>query len=163
MISRKEEEQYVKDCTMCHMYGALPPQEVLGRLTTHVDVGETICIDIVGPLPRTLKGNRFIMYLIDYASRYTKCCVIQNPSSEELLRALGQWVPGSHIPLQIFSDQAKIFTGLAFKAWAKDAGIRVLHSPIYSHKSAGRIERFQKTLMNRVKRIGVSTRGSLGT
>ncbi len=41
-------------------------------------------IDIIGPLPVTAKGNRYIVTLVDYFSKWPEAETLQNKSAEEV-------------------------------------------------------------------------------
>ena len=47
-----------------------------------------IAMDIVGPLPRTRKGNRFILVLSDYATRYPEAVPLRNITASRVAEAL---------------------------------------------------------------------------
>ena len=66
-------------------------------------------MDFVGPLPRTQRGNRFILTICDYATRYPE--VIALPSTDacrvaQELVASFAWVG---IPEEILTDQGSNF------------------------------------------------------
>lgn len=147
-------QKYVDECVTCQLFKRLPAQESFGWLQHLVGKGETLVLDIVGPLPETLKGNRYIVSVMDYMTRFAMSEAVVHPGAHEVVTVLEKWGQQFHFPLQVMTDQAKVFTGRVFRTWAKDRGIRVLHSPVHAHKSAGRIERYQGSLMTRIKRLG---------
>jgi hypothetical protein len=68
---KQEIEEYVKRCKSCQMNKLLGPRNrVPMEITTTVDHHfEKCCFDIVGPLPETEKGNKYILTFQDDLSK----------------------------------------------------------------------------------------------
>ena len=49
---------------------------------------QRVAIDIVGPLPRTKRGNSFILSLIDYGSRYAEAIPLRTMDAKTVAEAL---------------------------------------------------------------------------
>lgn len=64
-----------------------------------------IAIDIVGPLKRTNHGNKFILTMIDYATKYPKAVPLRKTDAKTVADALCQ----VGIPEEILSDQGSNF------------------------------------------------------
>ena len=45
-------------------------------------------MDVVGPLPRTQKRNRFILVLSDYATRYLEAIPLRSVTAAKVVEAL---------------------------------------------------------------------------
>ena len=62
---RKDIEEYAKTCFECQMRGT-PKQNNPKKLIRPNDIFKRWGIDIVGPLPVTEKGNKYIIVAVDY-------------------------------------------------------------------------------------------------
>ncbi len=62
-------KEYVKSCYECQQRGG-PKENNQKRTIVLMDIFERWGIDIVGPLPQTEDGYRYIVVAIDYFSRW---------------------------------------------------------------------------------------------
>ena len=53
---------------------------MVGCILIHIQVG----VDIVGPLPVTARGNRYIVTLVDYFSKWPEAEPLPNKSAKEV-------------------------------------------------------------------------------
>ena len=68
-----------------------------------------IAIDIVGELPRTTTGYKYILTIADYASRYPEAIPLGSKNSTSVADALIQYFSWVGIPDEIVSDQGSNF------------------------------------------------------
>lgn len=67
---------------------------------------ERIAMDIVGPLPRSKAGYRYILVICDYATRrYPKAVPLQTVDAEHVAEALVKLFSRVGIPREILTDQ----------------------------------------------------------
>lgn len=72
---------------------------------------ERVAVDIDGPLtPRTDKGNRYILTLVDFTTRYPEAIPLKNIETEHVAEALLYIFSRTGIPKEIFSDRGSQFT-----------------------------------------------------
>ncbi len=72
---------------------------------------ERIAMDIVGPLPRTKAGHRFILTVMDYASRYPEAIPLKKTDSQTIADALMTVFSRMGFPKEILSDNGSNLTG----------------------------------------------------
>ena len=65
---RNDIKEYTKTCFQCQQRGSMK-QNNQKRTIPLTDIFERWDIDIVGPLPITREGNRYIVVAMDYFSR----------------------------------------------------------------------------------------------
>ena len=68
-----------------------------------------IAIDIVGELPRTTTGYKYILTIIDCAARYPEAIPLRPTNAKTVAEALIQYFSRVSIPDEIVSDQGSIF------------------------------------------------------
>ena len=86
---------------------------------------ERIAIDILGELPQTNKGNKYILVVSDYFTKWTEAlpmpnmeaCTVAKILVEEVLCRLGK-------PQKIHSDQGRQFESNLFLEMCKILGIQ---------------------------------------
>ena len=76
---REDVERYLRTCDTCQRRKrpAVTPQAPLNTC----DIGEPferIAMDLCGPLPETARGNRYVLVIADYFSKYTIPIAVNN-------------------------------------------------------------------------------------
>ncbi len=70
---------------------------------------ERIGMDLIGPLERSARGNRFALVLVDYATRYPEAVALRNISAKSVAEALFSMISRVGIPKEILTDQGTAF------------------------------------------------------
>ena len=68
-----------------------------------------IAMDIVGPLPKSRSGKRFILVVCDYATRYPEAVALRSIDAENVAEELIQIFSRVGIPNEILTDQGANF------------------------------------------------------
>lgn len=66
-------------------------------------------MDIVGPLPRSKAGNRYILVLCDYATRYPEAVPLWSIDAEHVAEELIKIFARVGVPQEILTDQGSNF------------------------------------------------------
>ena len=66
-------------------------------------------MNLVGPLPKIRKGNRFILIIVDYATRYPEAIALSSTAASRIAKELVTGFPRVGIPSEILSDQGANF------------------------------------------------------
>ena len=69
-----------------------------------------IAMDIVGPLPRSRSGNRYILVICDYATRYPEAIPLRSIDAEHVAEELLKFFSRVGVPQEILTDQGSNFT-----------------------------------------------------
>lgn len=76
---KKDIEQYVRSCNLCQLNKSGKAKKMKLILVTPSNFPfEKIYLDIVGPLPITENGNKYILSIMDDLSRYMNCYPLPN-------------------------------------------------------------------------------------
>ena len=81
-------KQYCQSCTECQLYGGRKGRAPLVPLPIIGDPFRQIAMDVVGPLPRTRRGNRFILVVSDYATRYPEAFLLRSVTAAKVAEVL---------------------------------------------------------------------------
>ena len=110
-------------------------------------------MDIVGPLPRTSRGNRFILVLSDYATRYPEALPMRTITVVCVAEALVEIFARHGIPEEILTDLGKNFTSALLGELFKLIGTKALRTTPYHPQTDGLVERFNRTLKSMLRRV----------
>ena len=145
---RKEVQDFCRGCGPCQRIGkgqqvetaplkALP---VIGRPFS------LISADFVGPLPKTNLNNRFLLTVIDHATKYVEAIPLPVADTEHTKRAFVEIFSRHGLPQQILTDCGSVFVGEGFKQFLLELGIEPLLTSVYRPQSNGTLERAHGTL-----------------
>ena len=148
-----------RHCQSCDICQRTTPK---GR-TTKVPLGSTplidapfdrVAIDIVGPIvPCSDRGHRYILVLVDYATRYPEAVPMKSIESERVAEELVNMYSRLGFPREVLTDQGTQFTANVMKEVGRLLSIRQLTTTPYNPKCNGLVERFNGTLKSMIKKM----------
>jgi hypothetical protein len=101
-------------CAQCDMCAARkgPTRKIKAPLTTYV-VGlpmERVAVDVLGPLPVSDSGNKYILIAMDYFTKWPEAYPLPNQEAETVAKVLvDQFVCRFGAPAELHSDQGRNF------------------------------------------------------
>ena len=151
---RKNVSKFISSCHVCQMAGK--PNQTIPKapLQPIPVVGEPfnkIIIDCVGPLPKTKKGNQYLLTIMCTTTRYPKAIPLKSLRSSVVVKALLKVFTQYGIPQIVQSDQGTNFTADLFADVMKGLGVTQYLSSAYHPESQGALEGFHQTLENLLK------------
>ena len=140
-------ETYVIGCHSClQKRGAPGRADVPPHHTQRGFPGARWSVDLVGPLPRTEKGNCYIMTAEDIFTRWPIAVAIPDKTAEEIADAFNKYVIAEHGSCEeLLTDNAKELTGLVINDVAKTLGISKVQTVPYN-PNGNKVERYHRTL-----------------
>eukprot|EP00731_Ephydatia_muelleri_P003764 Em0001g3764a len=110
---------------------------------------ERIAMDIVGPLPVTERGNRYILVVGDYFTRWKEEYPMKDMEAQTVACILvNEFICRSGVPDTIHTDQGRNFESKLIKELCQMLGIKKTRTTPYHPQSDGMVERFNRTLLN---------------
>ena len=100
-----------------------------------------IAMDIVGPLPRSSSGNRFILVICDYASRYPEAIPLRRIDASHIANELVKLFARVGVPEEILTDQGTNFTSHLLQEIYKLLRIKPMRTTPYHPQTDGLVER----------------------
>lgn len=108
-----------------------------------------VAVDILGPLPETDRGNKYIAVVGDYFTKWCEAYPLPNQEATTVADALvSQWVCRYGVPAELHSDQGRNFEARLFKQTCQLLGIHKTRTTPLHPESDGMVERFNRTLCN---------------
>jgi hypothetical protein len=109
---------------------------------------ERVAMDVLGPLPRSTKGNHYILVIGDYFTKWIEAVCIPNQLATTVADVLvNQFIARYGVPLEIHTDQGRNFESEVQKEVCRMLGINKTRTTAFRPQSDGFIERFNRTLM----------------
>ena len=104
-----------------------------------------IAMDIVGPLEKSRRGNKYILVVCDYATRYPEAFTLKSIDAEGIAEKLVEQISRVGLPEDILTDQGSNFT---FKLLAEIYGmlkIKGIRTTLFHAQTDGLVEHFNGT------------------
>ena len=105
-----------------------------------------IAMDIVGPLPRSRQGHRYILVICDYATRYPEAFPLKTIDAPHVAEELMKFFSRVGVPKEILTDQGTNFMSKLLTELYRMLHIQPIHTSPYHPQTDGLVERFNRTL-----------------
>ncbi|KHJ86189.1 integrase core domain protein [Oesophagostomum dentatum] len=146
----KDISDFVKLCPICQRRkdpSAYRTNEPLDRFETPSRPFQRVHSDIVGPLPLTLVGNKFVIVFVDAFSKFIIVEPIPDQKATTITNVfINRFVSRFGPPENLVTDQGTNFMSEIFSNTLKTLNITHKTSTPYHHESNGQVERANKTI-----------------
>ena len=95
------------ECNLSKIITLSCPASTADTLASFV---RTIAVDIIGPLPRSRSGKKYVLVICDYAIRYPEAIPLHSTDASHIAEALMSVFSRMGIPSEILTDQGSNFT-----------------------------------------------------
>ncbi|KAK7880059.1 hypothetical protein WMY93_033267 [Mugilogobius chulae] len=119
---------------------------------------ERIGMDIVGPLERSSAGNRYILVLSDYATRYPEAFPLRSIKAKQIANCLLQLFSRVGVVKEILTDCGTNFLSKLLQQVYQLLGVKGIRTTPYHPQTDGLVERYNQTLKSMLRKF-VSTTG----
>ncbi|XP_061115069.1 uncharacterized protein LOC133139508 [Conger conger] len=108
---------------------------------------ERVGMDVLGPFPRSEKGNRYILTAMDYFTKWPEAYCLPDQEAETIVDALVEGMFSRlGVPEVIHTDQGRNFESRVFAAMCEKLGSHKTRTTPLHPQSDGLVERFNRTL-----------------
>ncbi len=150
---RNDIENWVKCCWPCALAKRGPRRQ---RAPLQQELNEVlfdlVAFDVIAPLPTTVNGNRFILTMTDYFSKWAEAYALPNHKVETVADCIiNQWIAHHGIPIRIHCDNASEFRGHVISQLKKMLSMKGTFTVPYRSQSNGLCERMNQTIENIIK------------
>ena len=149
----KDVDEYCRGCAECQK--TAPGRQAVAPLIPLPVVDspfERIAMDIVGPLPRSRSGNRFVLVVCDYATRWPEAVPLKSIDAGHVAEELMVLFSRVGVPKEILTDQGSNFTSQLLKEVYRLLSIKPIRTSPYHPQTDGLVERFNQTLKAMLRR-----------
>nr|KAG5702720.1 hypothetical protein BaRGS_013357 [Batillaria attramentaria] len=147
--------RYVASCEACQR--TLPrgkiPKVPLGRMPLIDEPFRRIAVDLVGPLVLSDRKNRYILCVVDYATRYPEAVALPSIEAERVAEALVEIWSRVGVPREVLSDRGSQFVSDMMQQTHALLSIKGKTTTPYHAQCNGLVERFNGTLKSMLRRL----------
>lgn len=149
-------KNYIQGCFKCQSFnigrhkapGLLHPIEPPGGPF------QLIGIDYSGPFPPTPQGNRYVLAITDYFTKWIIAIPLSNQTAQTTAEALYEhYICIYGVPMRILSDQGSHFNNELMTAFTTILGCHHIKSTAYHPQTNGAIERFNSTFERQIAKL----------
>ena len=146
----RDVEDWCRACSSCASWKMLP-KSCHAALQLHrpgVPL-QRVAMDILGPLPETERGNRYVLVIADYFTKWTEAFPMSNMEAHTVAGLfVYKFVRHFGGPDYLHTDQGRNFESNLFSEICKLFGVSKTRTTPYHPQSNGLLQRFNLTLLN---------------
>ena len=139
-VCQKQNKQLTRPAATLHPIQVVGPWHRVG-------------IDLIGPLPRTILGNAYIITCSDYFTKWPEAAAVPDKSAHFVAKFLFQVITRHGSPRIIQSDQGREFVNEVTRHMFDLTGVDHRISAAYHPQTNGLDERFNQTLVNALTKM----------
>jgi len=147
---RRDVEDWCRACDECAARKSLPrPRRAsLQSDLTGVPI-QRVAMDILGPLPETERGHKYILVIADYFTKWTEAFPMHDMEAQTVAKLfVHHFVCRFGAPDYLHTDQGSNFESILMAEICRLLGILKTRTTPYHPQSDGLVERFNRTLLN---------------
>lgn len=148
----KDISLWAKSCIKCQKSKIV--RHTVSNLGTFdsCDRFEQVHVDIVGPLPISQEGYRYLVTMIDRATGWPEAIPVFDITASTVAKVIYEcWISRFGVPVKLSSDQGAQFESDLFSKLMKFLGIDKLRTTPFHPQSNGIIERWHRTLKSALR------------
>ena len=149
-------QRYCKSCDICQrtIQKGKVTKVPLGDMPIMDVPFQRVGVDLVGPIfPTSDRGHRYILTLVDYATRYPEAVALKKITTEEVAEALLKIYCRVGIPEEVLSDLGTQFVSEVMKEVSRLLSIRRITTTPYNPKCNGLTEKINGVLKSMLKKL----------
>lgn len=143
-------KNYVASCNSCLARRGYRPKQKAPL--QHIPIAERpfqkVAIDAVGPLVMSRNGNKWILVLSDYFTRWPEAYPVPDITSKTVAKVLVDYISRHGIMEILYSDRGSNFISDAILEVCKVLGIKKQQTVSYNPQGNGVVEKLNATLVN---------------
>lgn len=142
---------WCEQCTACQTRrGPVPSHRAPMGGSQTVRPFERVAMDIL-ELPVTTKGNRYVLVVEDYFTKFVNLYALPNQTAITVARCLFEdYILIHGVPETLHSDQGRQFEAEVIQSLCQWLNIKKTRTTPYHPKSDGMVERFNRTLIDQL-------------
>lgn len=115
---------------------------------------ERVALDVRGPLPESDQGNKYILVITDYFTKWIESYAMPNQEATTVAKLLEEeFVVRFGVPRQLHSDQRRNFESAVFREMCLLLDTDKTRTTPFRPQSDGMVERYNRTLENMLSKF----------
>ena len=150
----KDIEEFIRRCPTCQKSRPGREKPEAQKSIIRPEPFQHIGIDTMGPLPLTPRGNKYILVVVDYFTKWTEAIAVNSTDAQTTVAFLHKEIICRHgCPDYITSDRGTEFNNQLVEAFTRQYQITHIKTTPYHPQGNGLTERTNQTLKNIILRI----------
>ena len=150
-----EVKEFVRGCSGCQRAGRKDKARApLQPLQCESEPFSKVAFDLVGPLPRSTSGYRYVLTMMDLYSKFPAAIPLKKVDNLTVIEAMMEVFSCYGLPKVLLTDQGSVFTSRLTKEMCKQFEIEKIQTSPYHPQSDGALERWHACLKGMLKRSG---------
>jgi transposase InsO family protein len=148
----KDVREYINACEACaERKTGKRATAPLGDSLEANEFLEVVSLDVVGPLPVTDNGNRYLLTFVDHFTRFCEAIPIPTQETEVIAREfVTRIITQFGVPRKLLTDRGASFTSALMKKTCRLLKIQMLQTSSYNAQANGVCERMHKLLVDMI-------------
>ena len=143
----KELYQYVSSCTVCQARSLQKIRQPLQETDIPPYPMAKLSLDLSGPYPKTMSGNKYIIAFVDWFSGWPEAFAVPDKTADTVAHLLIEEIfPRFGCPLQIVTDNGSENVNKVVQETMRSLNIHHVQTSVYHPQSNAKVERFHRTL-----------------
>ena len=148
--------RYCKSCDVCQRTIAKGKvtKVPLGKMPIMSEPFQRVAMDLIGPLtPVSKNGYRYVLTVVDYATRYPEAVPLKNIDTISVAEALLSIYSRVGFPREVLSDMGTQFVSDVMREINRLLSIKQLNTTPYHPIANGLVEKFNGTLKSMLRKM----------
>ncbi|CAF4027267.1 unnamed protein product [Rotaria sordida] len=149
-------KNYIQNCMLCQKFNIERRKSsgLLHPIESPCGPFQLIGIDYSGPFPITPQGNKYVLAITDYFTKWVIAIPLPNQTAQTTAEALYEhYICIYGVPMRILSDQGSHFNNELMVAFTQSLGCHHIKSTPYHPQTNGAIERFNSTFERQLAKL----------
>ena len=112
-----------------------------------------IGMDLIGPLPRTKTGYRYVLVSVDYGTRFPEAIPLKKTDTDMIIDALIPFFGRVGFPEEVLTDRGTNFTSKLMQDFQKMVGIKAIRTSSYHSQTDGMVEQFNACIKAFIEKL----------
>ena len=149
----KDIQNHTNKCINCKLRKSYQrrPRVPIMKYTDTARPLDRVHVDLTGPLPTSQAGNKYIMVIKDYLTKYVWLIPLKSKSAVEVAEAfVGEFVCQAGVPGRVVSDRGNEFVNRLLANVSRILGINRISTTPYNPRSDGFVENHNRILKDQL-------------
>ena len=144
----------VQACPRCTVHIKRRERTPMGEMPIACYPGQLISTDLTGPFVESTQGNKYILTILDHFSGWVECYAIPDKRSSTVAKCFtDDYFPRAGFAEKMVSDNGGEFNERELRAYFSFVGVEQVNTTPVHPQSNGKIERFNRTLKDMLRKL----------
>ena len=149
---KRDVERWCQQCDACARVKPGPGYRAKLHQVPVRNKLDRVAIDILGELPETEQGNKYIVVISDYFTKWTHAIALPDQTAQTIAdRLMNEFFSVFGMPKYLHTDQGRQFEANLFQEVCQLLGIEKTRTSPYRPQSDGMVERWNRTIQQMLK------------